>query len=144
MLLQHGWTLKTWEVKRSQTQRTTYQINLYEMSISGFLELRVSGILVEWCQWGFLFGVIKCFHINYSVVVVFSRWVMSDSLWTPWTTACQAPLSMGFFRQEHWSVLPFPSPGDLPDPGTEPMSPAWQADSFLEPPQKPQSWLVVA
>ena len=38
----------------------------------------------------------------------------------PWTVACQAPLSMGFSRQEYWSGLPFPSPGDLPDPGMEP------------------------
>ena len=46
---------------------------------------------------------------------------------TPWTAAYQAPPSMGFSRQEHWSGLPFPSPGDLPDPGTEPRSPALQA-----------------
>ena len=39
---------------------------------------------------------------------------------TPWTVACQAPLSMGFSRQEYWSGLPFPPPGDLPDPGIEP------------------------
>ena len=43
---------------------------------------------------------------------------------TPWTAACQAPLSMGFSRQEFWSRLPFPSPGDLPGPGIEPESPA--------------------
>ena len=43
---------------------------------------------------------------------------------TPWTVASQAPLSMGFFRQEYWSGFPFPSPGDLPDPGIEPTSPA--------------------
>ena len=49
---------------------------------------------------------------------------MSDSFATPWTVACQAPLFMGFPRQEYWSGLPFPSPGDLPDPGIEPMSPA--------------------
>ena len=49
---------------------------------------------------------------------------MSDSFVTPWTGAHQAPLSMGFPRQEHWSGLPFPFPGDLPDPGTEPVSPA--------------------
>ena len=42
---------------------------------------------------------------------------------TPWTIACQAPLSMGFPRQEYWSGLPFPPPGDLPDPGIEPKSP---------------------
>ena len=49
----------------------------------------------------------------------------------PMTVAHHAPLSMGFSRQEHWSGLPFPSPGDLPDPGIKPMSPALQANSFL-------------
>ena len=50
----------------------------------------------------------------------------------------QAPLSMEFSRQEYWSGLPFPSPGDLPDPGTEPQSPALQADTLpSEPPGKP-------
>ena len=51
------------------------------------------------------------------------------TLVTPWTVAFQAPLSMGFSRQEYWSELPFPSPGDLPDPGVE-LSSAWQADSL--------------
>ena len=47
----------------------------------------------------------------------------------------QAPQAMGFSRQEYWSGLPFPSPGDLPDPGVKPMSPALQADALLsEPP----------
>ena len=41
---------------------------------------------------------------------------------TPWAVACQAPLSMGFSRQEYWSVLPLPFPGDLPSPGIEPLS----------------------
>ena len=53
---------------------------------------------------------------------------------TPWTIAHQAPLSMGFSRQEHWSELPFPSPGDHPSPGTEPVSYIclhWQAGSLL-------------
>ena len=50
---------------------------------------------------------------------------------TPWTAARQAPLSVGFSRQEYWSGLPFPSPGDLPRPGTEPGSPALQADYQL-------------
>ena len=49
---------------------------------------------------------------------------------TPWTIAHQAPPSMGFSRQEYWSGLPFPSPGDLPDPGIEPRSPALQADAL--------------
>ena len=49
---------------------------------------------------------------------------------TAWTVVCQASLSMGFSRQEYWSGLPFPSPGDLPNPGIEPGSPALQADSL--------------
>ena len=54
---------------------------------------------------------------------------------TPWTVAYQAPLSMRFSRQEGWSGLPLPSPGDLPDPGIEPGSPALQADALpSEPP----------
>ena len=52
---------------------------------------------------------------------------MSDSAIT-WTVVYQASLSMGFFRQEYWSGLPFPSPGDLPDPGIKPKSPALKAD----------------
>ena len=47
---------------------------------------------------------------------------------TPWTIACQARLSMEFSRPEYWSGLPFPSPGDLPNPGIEPKSPAFQVD----------------
>ena len=55
----------------------------------------------------------------------------------PWTVVYQAYLSMGFSRQEYWSGLPFPSPGDLPDPGIEPRSPALQADALpSEPPGK--------
>ena len=56
---------------------------------------------------------------------------------TPWTVARQAPLSIEFSRQEYWSVLPFPSPGDVPYPGIEPGSSALQADSLpSEPPEK--------
>ena len=63
--------------------------------------------------------------------------VMFD-LCNPWTVAHQAPLSTEFSRQEYWSGLPFPSPGDLPDPGIKPGSPALQADSLpSEPPRKP-------
>ena len=49
---------------------------------------------------------------------------------TPWTAACRAPLFMGFPRQEYWSELPFPSPGDLSYPGIELKPPALQADSL--------------
>ena len=57
---------------------------------------------------------------------------------TPWTVAYQACPSMGFSRQEYWNGWPFPSPGDLPDPGFKPGSPALQADALpSEPPEKP-------
>ena len=57
---------------------------------------------------------------------------------TPWTVAYQAPLSMGFSRQEYWSGLPFPSPGDLPDLGIKPGFPALEADALTsELPGKP-------
>ena len=55
-----------------------------------------------------------------------------------WTVVYQASLSMGFSRQEYWTGVPFPSPGDPPDPGIEPRSPALQADTLpSEPPEKP-------
>ena len=65
-----------------------------------------------------------------------SYWLSLVQLFaTPWTVAHQAPLSLGFSKQEYWSGLPFLSPGDLLDPGIEPRSPALQADSLLyEPP----------
>ena len=57
---------------------------------------------------------------------------------TPWTVAYQVPPFMGFSRQDYWSGLPFPSPGDLPDPGIEPRSPALWADALSsKPPGKP-------
>ena len=70
---------------------------------------------------------------NHLVQLLFSYWVVSDSFVTLWTVACQAPLSMGFPRQEYWNGSPFVSPGDLPNPGTEPRSGLlhllhWQAD----------------
>ena len=59
---------------------------------------------------------------------------------TPWTVVYKAPLSVEFSRQEYWSGLPFPSPGDLPDPGIKPRSPTLQADALpFEPPGKPTS-----
>ena len=67
-----------------------------------------------------------------------SHSVASDSV-TPWPVAHQAPLSMGFSRQEDWSGLPCPPPGYLPDPGIEPGSPALLADSLpTGPPRKPR------
>ena len=78
--------------------------------------------------------VCVCIHIY-----VFAQLLSRVQLFaTPWATAHQALLSMGFFRQEYWSGLPFTSPGDLPEPGIEPQSPALQADSLLSGrPEKP-------
>ena len=59
---------------------------------------------------------------------------------TPWTVTYQAPQSMGFSRQEYWSELPFPSPGDLPNPGIEPRSPALQTDALLSEPLGNLGW----
>ena len=68
-------------------------------------------------------------HTNRNMLF-FSGSVVSDSIVNPWIVAHQAPLCMGFSRQEYWSGLPFPSPGDLPDPGMGPKSPALQAGSL--------------
>ena len=60
---------------------------------------------------------------------------------TLWTVACQASLSIGFPRQKYWSGLPFPSPGDLPNPGIEPTSPALASRAFTtDPPAKPRDY----
>ena len=66
--------------------------------------------------------------------------LVAQSCPTPWTVTCQAPLSEGFSKQEYWSGLPFPSPGDLPNPGIEPTSPALQADSLLSESQGKPKW----
>ena len=72
-----------------------------------------------WSQFFFQANTIKVKVKSLSHVQLFA---------TPWTVAYQVPQSMGFSRQEYWSGLPFPSPGDLRDPGIEPRSPALQAD----------------
>ena len=72
---------------------------------------------------------------------------MSNSFVTPWTVACQAPLSMGFPRQEYWRGLPFPSPGDLPDPRIKLTSSVLAGRLFFitEPPGKPLNivWMIL-
>ena len=73
-------------------------------------------------------------YLHFSTIVVVGGGLVAKScltLVTPWTVAYQAPLSMGFSRQEYWSGLLFPSPGELPNPGIEPQSPALQADDLL-------------
>ena len=89
----------------------------------------------------------NCFLININKIdkplAKLVKWKALSYIWffvTPSTVACQAPLSMGFSRKEYWNGLPFPFPGDLPNPGFKPRSPTLQADSLLsEPPGKPKN-----
>ena len=77
---------------------------------------------------------------------VLSHSIVSTSSVTPWTVAREAPLSMGFSRQEYWTGLPFPPPGDLPDPGMEsvsPTSPALAGGFFTTAPPG-NYWLLLA
>ena len=68
---------------------------------------------------------------------MFSGSIVSDSFVTPWTVASKAPLSMEFSRQVYWNGLPFPTPGNLPDPGFKPVSPASAGRFFtIEPLEK--------
>ena len=67
-------------------------------------------------------------------MLLFSHFSHIQLFATPWTVACHIPLSMGLPRQEYWGGLPYPPPGDLPDPGiapSSPVSPALQVDSIL-------------
>ena len=80
-------------------------------------------------------------YLNFVCVSVTQSYL---TLETPWTVAHQAPLSKGFSRQEYWRGLPFPSPGDLPNPGIEPTFPTLQVDSLLsEPPGKSPQFLDI-
>ena len=105
---------------------------------SGLFSLRVQLTLVTlYWQWEIL---LQYFIEAVSAVKSLSRVRLSA---TPWTVARQAPLSMGFSRQECWSGLPFPSPEDIPDQGTEPTSFALQVDSLpSEPLGKPKNTAV--
>ena len=78
------------------------------------------------------------------LLLLFTCSVMSDWLFeTPWIIVHQAPLSVGFSRQEYWSGLPCPPPGDLPNPGMEPISPALADGLFTtEPPGRPTEHLT--
>ena len=87
-----------------------------------------TGGVYKWC-------ICVCIH---TLVCVLSCSVLSDSFVTPWTVARQAPLSMGFPREEYWSRLPFPPPGDLPNPGIHLASPVLAGGFFItESPGKP-------
>ena len=75
------------------------------------------------------------FLFQHSVCCVLSCFSRVQLFATPWTVACQAPLFDGISRQEYWSGLPCPLPGDLSDPGIKPTSPALQVDSLPSEPQ---------
>ena len=98
-------------------------------------------LAVEWKQW--LWTEHLLWHFIYIVFKPLNnQWKVKKLLipqCVPWIVACQALLSMRFLSQEHWSGLPFPAPGDLPNPGIKPESPALQVDSLpSELPGKPQ------
>ena len=105
-----------------------------ELEYMGVLQQRAGGnkrlLLIKEARYLKKFTAFLC--TQQQQVKLFSRvWLFT----TPWTRAHQAPPSMEFSRQEYWSGLPFPSPGDLPDPGIEPGSPALRADALpSEPP----------
>ena len=103
--------------------------------------LLLSGSWGLWCSMGYP-GVTQCSSSLRWRCLVLSR---VRRLATPWTVAHQAPLSMGFSRQEYWSGLPCPPPGGLPDPGIAPASPALAGRFFTtEPPGKPPSYCALA
>ena len=88
--------------------------------------------------WDRRFILTTHFHITKCYVCMLNHFSRAQLFVTLWTIAHQAPPSMGFSRQEYWSGLPFPSPGDLPNPGIEPRSPTLQADALTSaPPGKP-------
>ena len=130
----------------------------------GLLFVTVHGILqariLEWVVFPFSRGSSQPRNqtgLSYIAGRVFTTWAIREAylkykkmkvkvkslsrVWlfaTPWTVAHQASPSLGFSRQDYWSGLPFPSPGELPDPAIEPRSPALQADALTsEPPGKP-------
>ena len=101
------------------------------------------GILNEWKFFNLNIATVFQFLVLYKVKSYSHSFIQFFAI--PWTVAHEAPLSMEFSRQEYWSGLPFPSPGDLPNPGIEPGYPALQADSLpSEPPGKSAStWRLI-
>ena len=88
-----------------------------------------SHIVQSYDNMDFLKNITLTYYINGGGSLV-AKLCPTLSCATPWIVAHQAPLSMGFPRQKYWNGLLFPSPGDLPDPKSEPASPAWQVDSL--------------
>ena len=117
--------------------------NPMDYTVHGILQARI----LEWGSFSLLQGIFptQVSRIGGGFFTSLNKWKWVKSLsrvWLfviPWTVVYQVSLSMGFSRQEYWSGVPFPSPGDLPDPGIEPRSPALQAEALpTEPPGKPK------
>ena len=111
--------------------------SIRELPVSCFEQITSGGMtkLVLWVAKSLEPGDDNCLScvvscLGVSLLLLFSHWVVSDSFSTPSFVAHQAPLSMGFSRKEYWSALSFPSPGDLPELGIEPATPALQVDSL--------------
>ena len=121
-------SLITWNIKKIWTQKMwVNEINTVFAALSwAFLNEAGISLRIESAEW--VENAVWMWK-SLSHVQLFA---------TPWGVARQAPLSMGFFRQEYWSGLSCPPPGELPDPGIEPRSPALQADSL--PSEPPGSW----
>ena len=95
--------------------------------------LKVKFLYKLWIYFPFITEALDSFCIIGEVKSLSRVWLFV----TPWTVAYQGPLSVGFFRQEYWSELPFSSPGDFPNPGIKPRSPELQEDALTsEPPGK--------
>ena len=137
----------------------TYTVELVETSLSTSLQFE-SRLMSSWdvsLPLGLGLWQFQCFAFGFSYHSGFSFMRQSDSVpcvsvcsvvsdsATLWTVACQASLSMGFSRQEYWSGLPFPLPGDLPIPGIESMSLLFSAlvGSTSEPPGKLRKTMVL-
>ena len=125
----HGYERKFISQHRSSTRHAWYTLLLFMWTLALLLPF------YRWGNWGSKFrqNLAKKEKVN----VLLSHVQLFG---TPWTVACQAPLSMGFSGQDYWSGLPSPSPGDLPDPGNAPGSLALQANSLpSDPSGKPKS-----
>ena len=117
--------LKKWNIALSKV------VSLVQRLIHALCSAQQGDFLSCWTHSFFLYlchtilspsSVHMCMHASVSLVWLFV---------TSWTVARQAPLSLGFFRQEYWSGSSFPSPGDLPNPGIEPVSPALAGRFFI-------------
>ena len=130
--------LKAFPLRQEQKQGCLLSPLLFNIALKFQLEQLAKRMKQKSIQIGKEEVKLSLFPSDVIWVVVVLITKLCPILLTPWTVACQAPLSMGFFRQEYWSGLPFPSPGALPNTKIKHTSPALQMDSLLiEPSGKP-------